>query len=101
LEKYYYVYLLASKRNGTLYVGVTKDLAHRVGQHKSGEIKGFTRTYGVDRLMRFETHTSVEAAMHREKQLKAWKREWKIALFVETNPRWDDLYPSMMQGIWP
>jgi putative endonuclease len=96
LTRFYYVYLLASGRNGTLYVGVTNDLARRVGEHKEHVVPGFTKRYNVTRLMWFEQHNSVEAAITRERQIKAWKRQWKIDLFRETNPHWDDLYFSIL-----
>jgi putative endonuclease len=94
-EKYYYVYLLASKRNGTLYIGVTNDLVRRVGEHKAGLVPGFTKKYKVDKLMWFEVHTSIDAAIQREKRIKEWQREWKIDLFRDSNPDWTDLYPGL------
>ncbi len=100
MEKTYFVYLTASGRNGTLYVGVTNNLVRRVAEHKSGTVPGFTLRYAVADLVWFETHTSVEAAILREKQIKAWKREWKINLFRDLNPNWDDLYPGLTKGIW-
>jgi putative endonuclease len=100
VEQTYHVYLLASRRNGTLYVGVTSDLMGRVGQHKAHLVPGFTATYGVTRLVWFETHTSIEAAIAREKRIKSWKRDWKIDLFRESNPNWDDLYPGLVKGVW-
>lgn len=96
----YYVYLLASARNGTLYVGVTNNLMRRVAEHKEKLVPGFTRTHGVDRLMWFEVHGNIEAAITREKQIKTWKRAWKLKLFSELNPMWDDLYPQLGKGIW-
>ncbi len=95
VEKYYFVYLVSSQPNGTLYTGVTNDLVRRIAEHKAHLIPGFTSRYGVTRLIWFETHTSIDAAIQREKRIKAWKREWKIALFKDTNPRWDDLYPGI------
>jgi putative endonuclease len=95
LTKTYCVYLLASRRNGTLYVGVTNDLVRRVWEHKEHATGGFTKRYEVTRLMWFEVHNSIEAAINREKQIKAWKRQWKIDLFRYSNPDWDDLYPSV------
>lgn len=92
--KSYFVYILASGRNGTLYVGVTSDLVGRVWEHKAKEVRGFTAKYGVDRLMWFEVHSDINAAIHREKQIKRWHRDWKIALFRDTNPDWHDLYPG-------
>ena len=95
LTKTYFVYLLASGRNGTLYVGVTNDVVRRVWEHKQKVVPGFTKTHDVDRLVWFEVHNSIEAAITREKQIKRWKRDWKIDLFKDSNPRWDDLYPEI------
>ena len=92
----YYVYMLASQRNGTLYVGVTNDLIRRVTEHREHAADGFTKRYHVTRLVWFEQHHSIHEAIAREKRLKAWKRQWKIDLFVEINPRWDDLYPALI-----
>lgn len=92
----YWVYMLASRRSGTLYVGVTRDLVRRVWEHKEGVVDGFTRRYGVKSLVWFESTGSVEAAIGREKQLKNWKREWKIALIERENPQWRDLYPDLL-----
>ena len=94
----YYVYLLASKSYGTLYVGVTSDLTRRVLEHKNKLVPGFTRRYGVDRLVWFEAHDLVEAAIRREKRLKEWKRDWKINLIERHNPHWIDLYPGLSAG---
>jgi putative endonuclease len=95
LTNTYYVYILASGRNGTLYVGVTNNLVQRVWQHKQRDVPGFTKRYGVDKLMWFESGNSIEGAILREKQIKRWKRAWKIELFRDTNPDWVDLYPSI------
>ena len=92
----FYVYLLASKPYGTLYVGVTSDLVKRVFEHKSKAVSGFTARYGVDTLVWFEAHDFVEAAIRREKQIKEWKREWKLNLIERSNPHWTDLYPNLM-----
>ena len=92
----YYVYLLASKKNGTLYVGVTNDLIRRVYEHKNDLVEGFTKQYQVHDLVWFESTGSVEAAIQREKQLKNWKREWKVALIEKENPEWRDLYESIL-----
>ena len=92
----YHVYLLASRRHGTLYVGVTRDLIRRIWQHKEGVLEGFTRDYGVKTLVWFESTGSIEAAIGREKQIKNWKREWKIALIERENPEWRDLYPDLL-----
>ena len=92
----YFVYLLASGVNGTLYVGVTNDLVRRVHEHRTDAVPGFTSRYGVHRLVWFDSTPSVEAAIHREKQMKNWKREWKIALIERENPQWLDLYDSIL-----
>jgi putative endonuclease len=86
------VYILASKRNGTLYVGVTSDLVKRIWEHKSGLMEGFTKRYGVHRLVWYELHESMESAILREKRLKEWKRDWKFELIERTNLGWHDLY---------
>jgi len=88
----YAVYILASGRHGTLYVGATNNLARRVWEHKSKAVPGFTQTYGVDRLVYYEVSESMEAARLRERQLKRWRHSWKIALIEENNPEWRDLY---------
>lgn len=87
----YYVYILASKKNGTLYVGVTSDLEKRVHEHKNDLKEGFTSKYEVHRLVHYEETTDVHQALSREKQLKKWNRQWKTALIEEKNPRWEDL----------
>jgi len=89
------VYILASKRNGTLYIGVTSDLSRRVAQHSSSSVPGFTSRYGVKRLVYFELHDRMENAIQRERQLKEWRRAWKIALIQTTNPVWRDLYDDL------
>ena len=88
----YWVYILASERNGTLYVGVTNDLARRVQEHRKGVVPGFTRTYGVTQLVHAEPHDDIRIAIEREKRLKKWRRAWKLALIEEGNPGWRDLY---------
>ena len=88
----YYVYLLASKKHGTLYLGVTNDIVRRVYEHRRKVVKGFTSRYGVDKLVWFEIYDDVEMAIAREKELKKWRRDWKIRLIEEQNPEWDDLY---------
>ena len=93
----YVVYLLASGRNGTLYVGSTVDLLGRVREHRDKVFPGFTRKYGVTRLMWYEHQESMLAARYRERQIKAWKRQWKIDLFEPINPNWDDLYPALVE----
>jgi putative endonuclease len=92
----YYVYILAHKRNGTLYVGVTNDLIRRVAEHKSGQSGGFTKRYKVNQLVFYEDTNDVIAAITREKQLKKWKRTWKLRLIEESNPEWRDLYPDII-----
>jgi putative endonuclease len=91
LAMIYYVYILASKRNGTLYIGVTNDLQRRVYEHKAGLLDGFTKRYGVHMLVHFEQTNDIQAALQREKQLKKWNRAWKIRLIEETNPGWKDM----------
>jgi putative endonuclease len=91
----YFVYILASTQNGTLYVGVTSDLIRRVAEHREGAIPGFTERYGVKRLVWFEGHDSIEAAIRREKRLKKWPRAWKVALIEEANPQWRDLWAEI------
>jgi putative endonuclease len=90
------VYLLASQRNGTLYVGVTSNLVQRVWQHKEGVAEGFTKKYGVKTLVWFELHETMESAIAREKAIKEWKRAWKLTLIEKTNPEWRDLYAEIV-----
>jgi putative endonuclease len=90
--KDYYVYILASKKYGVLYIGVTNNLLRRVYEHKNKLTKGFTEKYFVGKLVYFEQTDSIEAAIVREKQMKRWKREWKIELIEKMNPEWNDLY---------
>ncbi len=92
----YHVYILASGRHGTLYVGVTNSLENRVTQHKAKEVAGFTKRCGVDRLVWWRGYGEITEAIHFEKQLKRWRREWKVRLIEGQNPDWDDLYPAMM-----
>ena len=91
-----YVYLLASRRHGTLYLGLTGDLVRRVHEHKSHEVPGFSARYGVDRLVWFETHDDPDAIAG-EKALKKWRRDWKTRLIEELNPEWRDLYPALLK----
>ena len=93
--KLYYGCILASKRNGTLYVGVTTGLIPRTYEHKNRVNPGFTSKYDVKRLVWYETHEDITEAMKREKQLKKWRRKWNLDLIEETNPTWDDLYDSL------
>ena len=90
--KKFFVYILCSKRNGTLYVGVTSDLIKRVYEHKNKLVDGFTKKYNVDNLVWYEIHETAETAITREKQIKKWKRDWKLQLIEENNPDWKDLY---------
>jgi len=88
------VYMMSNRRHGTIYIGVTSELLTRVAQHKAGEVRGFTQRYGLKRLVWFEAWESISEAIHREKTLKKYKREWKINLIERENPTWDDLYPG-------
>ena len=90
------VYILASQRNGTLYVGVTSDLIKRVWEHKNHVVEGFTKKYGVDQLVWYEAHATMDSAIQREKALKEWKRAWKLRLIEESNPQWADLYEALL-----
>lgn len=94
--KSYYVYIMTSQRNGTLYTGFTSDLVKRVWQHKSAQCAGFTAKYKVNQLVYYEVHEDVYAAIKREKNIQAWKREWKLRLIEQNNPDWDDLYESII-----
>jgi putative endonuclease len=89
------VYILASRRNGTLYVGVTSDLGRRVSQHRSGGVEGFTRDYGIRRLVFAEFHETMEDAILREKRIKKWRRAWKLELIERHNPQWRDPYDEL------
>ena len=92
MKKQFYVYILASKRNGTIYTGVTSNLVQRVWQHKNKMIEGFTQKYNVKILVYYEAHGNAENAIMREKQIKKWRRNWKLRLIEESNPHWKDLY---------
>ena len=94
--KIYYVYILASKRNGTLYIGVTDGLIKRIWQHKNDLVEGFTKKYKVHMLVYYEDTPDVMSAITREKQLKAWKRQWKIEQIEKNNPEWRDLYTELI-----
>ena len=93
----YYVYIMASRRNGTLYIGVTNNLIKRVYEHKNDLVEGFTKKYGVHRLVYYEQSGDVKSAIEREKRLKAWKRRWKLRLIEEMNPEWNDLYDELVR----
>ncbi len=90
------VYLLASKRNGTLYIGVTSNLIKRIWEHRNNAVDGFTERYAVHDLVWYELHESMESAITREKHMKDWQRKWKIKLIEGTNPKWEDLYPTLV-----
>lgn len=92
----YFVYIMASKKNGTLYIGVTGDLARRVWQHKNNVHEGFTQKYAVHHLVWYEVHREVAEAIQREKQMKKWRRQWKINLIEQENPDWKDLYDDLL-----
>ena len=94
--KHYWVYILCSGRNGTLYVGVTSDIARRVYEHKEGLCKGFTSRYKVDRLVYAEIFEQIDEARHREMCIKNWKRAWKLRLIESVNPEWNDLYETLV-----
>jgi len=95
----FYAYMLASGRNGTLYTGSTEDLLNRVEQHRTKTYPGFTARYGVERLVWFEVHPSREAAFRRERQIKEWRRGWKLLLIEAENPRWVDLGEGLEQRL--
>ena len=90
-----YVYIMASKRNGTLNIGVTSALSQRAYQHREGLIDGFTKQYGCKLLIWFEAHDSIDQARHRELQMKKWKRLWKLSEIEQANPDWNDLYSTL------
>ena len=95
-ERVYAVYILASKLKGTLYIGVTGDLATRIAQHKAGEVRSFTQKYKVHTLVWFENFGDISLAIQREKTMKKWLRRWKINLIERDNPHWKDLYPGLL-----
>jgi len=91
----YFVYMLASRKNSTLYIGVTNNLLNRVHQHKTNLVEGFTEKYGVHRLVYFEQYGDIRDAINREKRMKRWKRQWKINLIEKDNPEWKDLFDEL------
>ena len=112
MEQQYYVCILATDRNGTLYIGVTNDIDRRVAEHKQGVQEGFTSEYGVNRLVHVETFTDIHEAILRDKRLKKWNRQWKLNLIEKTNPEWRDLsdtgnaerfseYPATFGPVFP
>ena len=96
IMKTYYVYLLASRRNGTLYCGVTNDLIRRVWEHRYGSAAGFTSRYGIHMLVWYEQHNDINEAIMRETRIKGWRRSWKLELIEKANPQWLDLYDSLL-----
>ncbi len=92
----FYVYILASRRNGTLYVGVTSKLVKRIWEHKNNIVEGFTKRCGVHMLLWYKIHEDMLNAITREKAIKEWKRKWKLELIEKTNPEWRDLYPELL-----
>ena len=98
MNKDYYIYILASQRNGTLYIGITSDLIKRVWQHKEKLADGFTKKYNVNRLVYFEQFRDPESAIRREKRLKKYTRQWKINIIEKENPEWKDLYETLVSG---
>ncbi len=96
MEKGGYVYILASRHNGTLYLGVTSELVARIHKHRTSETSGFTDRYSVKRLVYLDAHDAIETAISREKTLKRWRRQWKIDLIERDNPNWRDLWPEIV-----
>lgn len=94
--KQYYVYIMASKKNGTLYIGITNDLVRRIYEHREGIVEGFTKKYNVKNLVYYEIHSDINEAIKCEKAMKKWLRKWKIELIVKTNPEWKDLYEEII-----
>lgn len=93
-----FIYILTNKKDGVLYIGVTSSLIRRIGQHKAKEVEGFTKQYHVDKLIYYEIFDYIGTAITREKQLKKWKREWKIKLIEKFNPEWKDLYDDILKS---
>jgi len=96
MDKHPVVYILASRKRGTLYVGVTSDLPKRVWEHRTDVVEGFTKRHGVHRLVWYEPHETMESAIEREKTLKNWNRSWKLELVEKSNPNWKDLYGTIV-----
>ena len=96
--KYYFVYILASKQNGSLYIGVCNDLIRRTYEHKNKIFGGFTANHGIDKLVYYEVFNDIEQAIKREKNIKKWKRNWKLRIIIEKNPEWNDLYNDLTAG---
>jgi putative endonuclease len=91
-----FVYIMTNRPNGTLYLGVTNDIARRAYEHREGLVAGFTKRYGLKRLVWYEVHESIVVAIQREKTMKHWPRRWKVRLILALNPKWDDLYETLM-----
>ena len=96
MDKQFYVYILTNKQYGTLYVGVTSNLLKRIYEHKNGLMEGFTKEYGIHRLVYYEAAGDAISAIEREKRIKKWNRQWKVELIQSLNPNWDDLYNSVI-----
>ncbi len=96
MERRFYIYIMANKRNGTIYIGVTNDLARRVYEHREGLVKGFTSRYGLKSIVYYEVFDSVSLAIQRETSLKRWPRRWKLALIEKANPQWKDLVDEIV-----
>ncbi|MBI4397777.1 MAG: GIY-YIG nuclease family protein [Candidatus Omnitrophica bacterium] len=96
--KEYYLYILASKKHGVLYIGVTNDLIRRVQEHREGKIAGFTKKYFVKKLVYFESSNYIEDVIEAEKRIKSWKRQWKVNLIEQENPEWNDLYHGLLEN---
>ena len=96
IDKEYFIYILASRRNGTLYVGMTSNLIRRVYEHKQKVADGFTKKYNVNILVYYESGSGIKSALLREKQIKTWKRDWKLRLIEGLNPNWEDLYIKLV-----
>ena len=95
MTRTYFIYILASKRNGTLYIGITNDLRRRIYEHKNNFINGFTQKYDIHQLVYYEETSDIKSAIQREKRLKKWNRKWKIELIEKENPNWNDLYEQL------
>jgi len=98
-ERQYYLYILASQKNGTLYIGVTNNLFQRIYQHRNKTAKSFTEKYNINKLVYYEIYQYIQDAIVREKQMKKWKRQWKLELIEENNPSWTDLFPELYDGL--
>ena len=98
MTKQFYIYIITNKRYGTLYAGVTSNLPQRAYQHRNKLVDGFSKTHGLTKLVYYESHENAESAILREKQIKNWKREWKLELIEKSNPHWHDLYESLIKN---